>query len=571
MRGLYKDIIWLMNCDTLINRGVLGDKGETRFPDISSERVSLKNQERKNKLRATFHPANRDILHYCGDCEDDFTGLNSGRGYTEVREYFNEDHNAMIIFKFINRVTPTEQKSWTEQIQSKLGQRRSIDFLLINSALWDINRSGPWAHLDFHKHLDDFIANVLLSVPNELCFWLTTPPIAEETNSKGMTIDGLDQQNFLSRYNVLNLDKIASLKFRDRGFQVIDLYYSLQSQIAQRNNDGIHWSPQANRLITNKVLTNISLALGHKLPGRIESPALERLKKLSGNQKQEMEKSITLKFGRLAAKNINKSLKQEVSFQVSRQWRRKNVLSRVGCHRDNMSSKIVPYAQRCNRLEIPPLDSFVIDNQQQNFPVLNRNQSQLPQSLNEMNYLDSPQGQFQNPGPLHFNQILPDKDENRGLSEFLQNNCPLGPPQIFDNTHNPAYANGPVPYNVFGNVPNLLNPAMILNNGQNLYQERYANGLMPNNVFQNVPNLLNPAMTLNNGQNFHQEQDTFYNCDSVNPGPGFLAFDDTSVPNSFFNGPQMMSMPPFGRGHSTRRGGRRRNRLYERGGLSKPY
>ena len=32
--------------------------------------------------------------------------------------------------------------------------------------------------------------------------------VAEETNSKGMTIDGLEQQNFLSRYNVLNLDKV---------------------------------------------------------------------------------------------------------------------------------------------------------------------------------------------------------------------------------------------------------------------------------------------------------------------------------------------------------------------------
>ena len=57
-----------------LTRQVLGDKGETRFPDISSERVSLKNQERKNKLMETFHPANRDNLHYCGDCEDDFTG-----------------------------------------------------------------------------------------------------------------------------------------------------------------------------------------------------------------------------------------------------------------------------------------------------------------------------------------------------------------------------------------------------------------------------------------------------------------------------------------------------------------
>ena len=95
MRGHYKDIIWLLNCDTLINRGVsrknymwnaninshsnthpqvLGDKAEVRFPEFESERVSFNNQEKKNKLKEIFHPANRDHLHYCGHCEDDFTG-----------------------------------------------------------------------------------------------------------------------------------------------------------------------------------------------------------------------------------------------------------------------------------------------------------------------------------------------------------------------------------------------------------------------------------------------------------------------------------------------------------------
>merc|ERR1719234_971626 len=93
-------------------------------------------------------------------------------------------------------------------------------------------------------------------------------------------IEGLEQQNFLTRYNVLNLNKVAAQKFRDRGFQVIDLYFSLQSQIAQRNKDGIHWSPLANRLMTNIILTHISLAMGHKLPGRNESPALERVRSL---------------------------------------------------------------------------------------------------------------------------------------------------------------------------------------------------------------------------------------------------------------------------------------------------
>ena len=101
-----------------------------------------------------------------------------------------------IFNRFINRVTPTEQRWWTEQIESRLGQRRNIDILLINSALWDINRfnqkclhlyrniwqncltfrTSPWAHLDFAGHVDEFIAGVPLSVPNQLCFWLTTPP-----------------------------------------------------------------------------------------------------------------------------------------------------------------------------------------------------------------------------------------------------------------------------------------------------------------------------------------------------------------------------------------------------------
>ena len=91
-------------------------------------------------------------------------------------------------------------------------------------------RSSPWAHLDFHRHVDDFIADVPQSVTNELCFWLTTPPsepsllanfllsllhiffaVSEETNSKGMMIEGLEQQNFLTRYNVLNLNKVVKI------------------------------------------------------------------------------------------------------------------------------------------------------------------------------------------------------------------------------------------------------------------------------------------------------------------------------------------------------------------------
>ena len=92
-------------------------------------------------------------------------------------------------FRFIIRISPTEQSRWTEQIESRLGKRRTIDILLVNSALWDINRSGPWAHLDLRQNIEDFLSSIPLSVPNGLCFWLTTPPskLIERVDTKHHT------------------------------------------------------------------------------------------------------------------------------------------------------------------------------------------------------------------------------------------------------------------------------------------------------------------------------------------------------------------------------------------------
>ena len=43
-RGLYKDLIWLTNSNTLIDRSVLGRKGEERFPDLT-EAKEAKDEE----------------------------------------------------------------------------------------------------------------------------------------------------------------------------------------------------------------------------------------------------------------------------------------------------------------------------------------------------------------------------------------------------------------------------------------------------------------------------------------------------------------------------------------------
>ena len=45
----------------------------------------------------------------------------------------------MIVFKFINRVSPSENQPWTEEMEIRLG-RRKIDVLLVGSSIWDMKR-----------------------------------------------------------------------------------------------------------------------------------------------------------------------------------------------------------------------------------------------------------------------------------------------------------------------------------------------------------------------------------------------------------------------------------------------
>ena len=56
-----------------------------------------------------------------------------------MREYYKRETNTMIVFKFINRVSPPESQPWTEEIEIRLGQRK-IDIILVGSSIWDIKR-----------------------------------------------------------------------------------------------------------------------------------------------------------------------------------------------------------------------------------------------------------------------------------------------------------------------------------------------------------------------------------------------------------------------------------------------
>jgi len=99
------------------------------------------------------------------------------------------------------------------------------------------------------------------------------------------------------------------------GFNIIDLSFALQAQTKRRNRDGIHWSPAENRLMTNIILTHLTLTLPslgpRALPGRMkESASLTRLIQSS----RYIKKKET--FGKVKKKVKKKYIKNDFTMKV---------------------------------------------------------------------------------------------------------------------------------------------------------------------------------------------------------------------------------------------------------------
>ena len=66
-----------------------------------------------------------------------------------------------------------------------------------------------------------------------------------------MNTPGLEFQNFTTRFNLVHANFYAAHKVAEAGYDVIDLHYYSLFQTFRRNPDGIHWSSEANRFISN--------------------------------------------------------------------------------------------------------------------------------------------------------------------------------------------------------------------------------------------------------------------------------------------------------------------------------
>lgn len=227
MRALYKDLVWLLEYGSLIPADCLRRKNEVNFAQDSR----LSNGACTNSL-----------------------------SYVEERSYTR--NNICLKFQFITRVFQKRFRAAAAEIITYPG------LIVMNSCLWDISRYGPSAVAEFKANFTEMLEFVQMNLPNMKMVWLTTLPPSPNCRGGFINAEVRLLQSMLP-FNVVQANEFVVKTLKNFNIDVIDLHYYMRFLIDYRVNDGIHWSPQAVRFISNLFLTHLTVSDGLNLPGRV--------------------------------------------------------------------------------------------------------------------------------------------------------------------------------------------------------------------------------------------------------------------------------------------------------------
>ncbi|XP_047116653.1 PC-esterase domain-containing protein 1A-like [Schistocerca piceifrons] len=228
MRSLYKDLIWLLETNTLIESHQLRTKMEKSF--LGDKRTA------------------GDKLH-------------KARNFTETRVY--ENHNVRVKYSFLTKCYSEEVKNMLGAIKS--GASYCPDVVVVNSCLWDISRWGPNGVPEYKDNMVKLMRLFKSCLPKQTCvIWMTTLPISASCRG-GFLIKQVEFLRHTMRFEVMEANMYARDVVASFGFDVLDVHYYMRMQIHRRSSDGVHWLPSAMRHITNLLLTHIDFSKCQKM------------------------------------------------------------------------------------------------------------------------------------------------------------------------------------------------------------------------------------------------------------------------------------------------------------------
>ena len=227
-RGIYKDLVRLLQTDQLLMNFHLKQKGEKSI-------------------------LNDKLID--GGC---FGEMTNAKHYKEVRQYLTHDH--LVRFYFVTRC----YGQYMDQILADLATEPRPAIVIMNSCLWDISRYGPLSTMEEYKaNLHYLCVQMKQILPSHSLFiWNTALPVGQNIIG-GFLTDNIKWMEKNLVYLVKEANFYAVQIMVNHGVDVVDLhnhFANSSQQLGFRVEDGIHWDPCAHRNMTFMILRHIGHA-----------------------------------------------------------------------------------------------------------------------------------------------------------------------------------------------------------------------------------------------------------------------------------------------------------------------
>ncbi|VTJ52235.1 Hypothetical predicted protein [Marmota monax] len=267
-RAVYKDLVLLLQKDSLLTAAQLKAKGELSFE--------------------------QDQLVAGGQLGE----LHNGTQYREVRQFCSGSGHHLVRFYFLTRV----YSEYLEDVLEELTYGPAPDLVIINSCLWDLsrlgqgrgkyrlevevwlfpcapcppfvlcNRYGRCSMESYRENLERVFVRMDQVLPDScLLVWNMAMPLGKRITG-GFLLPELQPLAGTLRRDVVEGNFYSATLAGDHCFDVLDLHFHFRHAVRHRHRDGVHWDQHAHRHLSHLLLTHVADAWGVELPKRDRPP-----------------------------------------------------------------------------------------------------------------------------------------------------------------------------------------------------------------------------------------------------------------------------------------------------------
>lgn len=150
----------------------------------------------------------------------------------EKRILRSNEFNYSITYEFSSR-------AWNSRMSQLMSNIEIYDIILVSSQIWDLTRYQDHDGTLYLKNIDLLFEKLQLT--GKHIIWMSTPRVH---NLKYTRLYELQ----------IKLNDLTIAKAVEKQFYILNLYQEMINQVNLQGKDGIHWSPEGHRMMTQYLI-----------------------------------------------------------------------------------------------------------------------------------------------------------------------------------------------------------------------------------------------------------------------------------------------------------------------------